>query len=115
MIINYLKIAYTMIQVHSLFSGTTLTSMEEVFTTLFEKPGLKIERITSHGQVSPDNFWYDQPSDEWVILMRGTATLEIETQGSLTMYPGDHLTLPSHTRHRVLKTSPDALWLAVHG
>jgi hypothetical protein len=28
--------------------------------------------------------------------------------------PGDHVILPSHTRHRVLHTSPDALWLAVH-
>jgi hypothetical protein len=24
------------------------------------------------------------------------------------------VTLPSHTRHRVLETSQDALWLAVH-
>jgi cupin 2 domain-containing protein len=103
-----------MIHVHSLFSGIPLTSMEEVFTTLFEKPGLKIERITSHGQASPDGFWYDQPSDEWVLLVRGSATIEWVDQPALTLHPGDHLTIPSHTRHRVVQTSHDALWLAVH-
>ncbi len=103
-----------MIHVQSLFSGTTLSSAEELFTTLFEKPGLKVERIDSQGQASPDGFWYDQPQDEWVVLLRGSARLEIEAQPPLTLHPGDHVTLPSHTRHRVLETSQDALWLAVH-
>jgi len=103
-----------MIHVHSLLSGIPLTSMEEVFTTLFEKPGLKIERITSHGQASPEGFWYDQPSDEWVLLVCGSATIEWVDQPALTLHPGDHVTIPSHTRHRVCQTSHDAVWLAVH-
>ena len=114
MIIHSRKFTFTMIHVHSLFSGTPLTSTEEVFTTLLEKPGLKIERITSHGQASPDGFWYDQPSDEWVLLVRGSATIEVVAQPPLTLHPGDHVMLPSHTRHRVVQTSPDALWLTVH-
>jgi len=114
MILNYLHMSFTSIQVQSLFSEVTLASNEEVFTTLFEKPGLKIESIASYSQVSPDGFWFDQPHDEWVVLVRGSATLEIAAQTPLTLRPGDHVILPSHTRHRVLHTSPDALWIAVH-
>jgi cupin 2 domain-containing protein len=114
MILNYLHMSFTTIQVQSLFSEVSLASNEEFLTTLFEKPGLRIERIISHGQASPEGFWYDQPQDEWVLLIRGSATLEIEARPPLTLQLGDHVTLPSHTRHRVLETSPDALWLAVH-
>ncbi|MCX6853873.1 MAG: cupin domain-containing protein [Verrucomicrobia bacterium] len=103
-----------MIQAQSFYEGIAASSGEEIFTTLFEKAGLKIERIASHGQASPEGFWYDQPQDEWVLLVRGQATLEIQDQPSLALQLGDHVGLPAHTRHRVTETSEDALWLAVH-
>ena len=37
---------------------------------LLERPGLRIERIVSWGQCSPEGFWYDQEEDEWVCLVR---------------------------------------------
>ncbi|MEQ1748738.1 MAG: cupin domain-containing protein [Prosthecobacter sp.] len=103
-----------MLQTTSLFTHLDLDTSEEKFTTLFEKSGVKIERITSHGQATPEGFWYDQPSDEWVMVVRGEAVLEVQDQEPITMHPGDHVTIPRHVRHRVVKTTPDTLWLAVH-
>ncbi len=103
-----------MLQTTSLFTSLDPESSEETYTTLFEKAGVKIERIASHGQASPEDFWYDQPSDEWVMIVRGEAVLEVQDQEPLIMHPGDHLTIPRHVRHRVAETTPDTLWLAVH-
>jgi cupin 2 domain-containing protein len=41
---------------------------EEAFTEILARPGLKIERIISQGQISPPCFWYDQAWNEWVIV-----------------------------------------------
>lgn len=103
-----------MLKADSLFSEMASATGAEVFTTLFEKKGVKIERIDSFGQASPEGFWYDQTQDEWVLLTRGEAVLEIEGQSSLQLSTGDHVLIPAHTRHRVARTSVDALWLAVH-
>jgi cupin 2 domain-containing protein len=103
-----------MLEAQSLFADLASTSTEEVFTTLLEKAGVKVERIDSHGQASPEGFWYDQPQDEWVLLVKGAAVLEIADQPPLTLKAGDHLLIPAHIRHRVASTSADALWLAVH-
>lgn len=103
-----------MLKSHSLFTEIASITGEETFTTLFEKAGIKIERIDSHGQASPEGFWYDQPQDEWVLLVKGAAVLEIADQPPLTLKVGDHVLIPAQIRHRVASTSADALWLAVH-
>lgn len=83
---------------------------EESFTTLHQIPSLRIEairsRLTQPGQL------YDQEEDEWVVLIRGTAMLEIEGNAQL-LKEGDSLFLKRHVRHRVLSTSDDALWIGV--
>ena len=99
----------------NLFSDIPDNSQEELFTTLLEHPGCRIERIISYGQVSPEDFWYDQAWDEWVLLIQGSAELElIDRQVSLS--PGDHILITSGQKHRVSKTDPDqpTIWLAVH-
>ena len=103
-----------MLQTTSLFTHLEPEAAEETFTTLFEKAGVKIERIASHGQASPEGFWYDQPGDEWVMVVRGEAVLEVQDQEPLTMRSGDHVLIPRHVRHRVAKTTSGTLWLAVH-
>lgn len=50
----------------------------EVFELLHERAGLKIERIVSSGQASPPGFWYDNPQEEWVLLLSGSAGLTLE-------------------------------------
>lgn len=103
-----------MLQTRSLFSHLDPEDSEETFTTLFEKADVKIESIASHGQASPDGFWYDQPGDEWVMIVRGEAVLEVQDQAPITMCPGDHVLIPRYVKHRVAKTTSDTLWLAVH-
>lgn len=87
---------------------------EEHFETLLRSAGVRLERIVSHGHASPVDFWYDQPGDEWVLLLQGGAELEIEDQGLVPLQAGDSLLIPAHCRHRVASTGPNTVWLAVH-
>lgn len=92
-------------------------STDEIFETLLEKPGVKIERIISSGQATPAGEWYDQAGDEWVVLLSGSATLMIEGETSpRRLAAGDYLLLPAGCRHRVEWTDPEvkSVWLAVH-
>ena len=99
----------------NLFAGLPRDLPEELFTTLLQVPGTRIERIVSHGHGSPAGFWYDQPEGEWVIVLKGAARLQFE-EGTREMGPGDFINIPAHKKHRVAWTSPDepTVWLAVH-
>lgn len=90
---------------------------DELFDTLLEKDSMRLERIVSRGHATPEGQWYDQPRDEWVTLLRGSAALVIEgREAPIVMAPGDQLLLPAHCRHRVAWTDPnqDTVWLALH-
>ncbi len=92
-------------------------STNEIFETLLEKPGLKLERIISSGQATPEGEWYDQEQDEWVLLLTGSAALLIEGEHAPhRLIPGDYLHLPAHCRHRVEQTDTlvKTVWLALH-
>jgi cupin 2 domain-containing protein len=88
---------------------------EEIFTTLLQAPGVRIERIVSYGHQSPDGFWYDEPTNEWVLVLQGAAKIEFE-DGTVEMGLGDFIDIPAHKKHRVAWTTPDepTIWLAVH-
>jgi cupin 2 domain-containing protein len=64
---------------------------------------------------SPDGFWYDEPTNEWVLVLQGAAKIEFEDE-TLEMRPGDYIDIPAHKKHRVAWTTPDepTIWLAVH-
>jgi cupin 2 domain-containing protein len=90
---------------------------EEIFELLAERPGLRIERIVSTGQTTPEGEWYDQAEDEFVLLVAGAARLRIEGETEdRVLTAGDWLLLPAHSRHRVSWTQaePPTVWLAVH-
>jgi len=103
-----------MIEKQTLSTQSLDAADHETCTTLLEKSGVRIVQITSHGQVSPPDFWYDQEHEEWVTIMRGEATLQIQDQPALTLVTGNHVHLPANCRHRVCHTSQDCIWLAVH-
>ncbi len=73
---------------------------------------MRIERIVSSGSQPAAS--YRQTEDEWVMLVRGQAQMEVEGQ-PIPLQAGSMLSLPAGTEHRVLSTSQDALWLAAHG
>ncbi|MBK5199564.1 MAG: cupin domain-containing protein [Methyloceanibacter sp.] len=84
---------------------------------LLERPGVRIERIVSTGQVTPDGQWYDQVADEWVLVVAGAARLRIEGEDEdRELGEGDWIVLPAHCRHRVTWTreEPPTVWLAIH-
>ena len=48
----------------------------ELFDTLAAGAGsIRVERIVSNGQVTPEGEWYDQDLDEWVVVLEGEARL----------------------------------------
>ncbi len=101
----------------NLFDAWPVDTAQESFQDLLRVPGLRIERIVSHGQCSPPGFWYDQDWDEWVVVLQGEAVLHIEGEAApRTLAPGDHCWLPRACRHRVERTAPSGptVWLAVH-
>lgn len=99
----------------NLFGDTAPSSDGERFDTLLSRQGIRIERIVSHGQASPPGFWYDQPQDEWVVVLQGSAEFEMQGENAIRrLGPGDYLLIPAHCRHRVARTDRPTVWLAVH-
>jgi len=88
---------------------------DEVLDTLLARGGVRIERIVSFGQSSPDGFWYDQAEDEFVALLAGSATLRFADGRIVDLTPGSYVDIPAHCRHRVEATATDkaTVWLAV--
>ena len=88
----------------------------ECVEQLLARPGLRIERIVSHGQASPPGFWYDQAEGEWVLLLAGAARLRFADEAEARpLRPGDCVKIAPHRRHRVDWTDPatPTVWLAV--
>jgi cupin 2 domain-containing protein len=89
---------------------------EELFETLYQKTGVKIERIVSKGHATPSSAWYDQDWDEWVILLQGSAVLQFADDVYYHLKPGDYCLIPAHRKHRVSQTDStiETVWLAIH-
>ena len=102
----------------NLFEDVSAASAgEEAFREIFSRPGLKIERIVSRGQASPPEFWYDQAWNEWVIVLKGSATLQFDDEPfTRAQGEGDYVFIPARKQHRVEWTDPQqpTVWLAVH-
>ncbi len=92
-----------------------MTETGETFTTLLTRPGVRVERIESHGHVTPPCETYDQAGDEWVFIAAGAARLWLEGRGEVSLSTGDHLLIPAHCRHRVTWTDPErtTVWIAL--
>ncbi len=89
------------------------TSDREIIETLLENNNIRIERIISNGDKSPEGFWYDQEEYEFVLLIEGEAELNFKEDGIVNLKKGDWLIIEPHKLHRVEKTSNDAIWLCI--
>lgn len=88
----------------------------EIFEVLAKSDHCKVERIISRGQKSPENFWYDQDENEWVLVLKGRARLRFEQNEELVeLNEGEYLNIPAHCKHHVEWTDPnqETIWLAV--
>ena len=99
----------------NLFADLRQQMPDALITTLLEAANIRIERIVSHGQASPEGFWYDQDQHEWVIVLKGAARLRFE-DGIVEMKPGNFINIPAHQKHRVEWTSPGepTIWMTVY-
>ena len=101
----------------NLFASLPEALPAELIDVIAQSAHVKIERIISTGQATPSGEWYDQRTNEWVVVLRGSAGLRFEDEGETrVLRPGDHVTIAAHRRHRVEWTdaSGPTVWLAVH-
>lgn len=98
----------------NIFDRIPEKASQEIFTELLTAENVRVERIVSFGHISPEGFWYDQPENEWILLLEGWAQLRLEDR-LVELASGDYLNIPSGTKHRVEKTSENGrtVWLAV--
>ncbi len=98
----------------NLFSDLPSEIPDELIETLLQAETVRIERIVSRGHASSPAFWYDQPENEWVVVLGGAARLRFEDD-VIELKPGDYVNIPAHKKHRVDWTTPDepTVWLAV--
>jgi len=90
---------------------TQIPIVEENFDTLLEHKNIKIVRIVSSDRVEPKE--YCQEEDEWVVLLKGSASLQIADKKHL-LHKGESLLIPASTPHTILKVEKGTIWLAVH-
>ena len=103
--------------IENLFHLLPDAKTEEIIETLLENDHLRIERIVSEGQATPPGEWFDQQTDEWVILLKGSAGLLFEDGSKIAvMRQGDYVLIPAHRKHRVEWTdnTQKTVWLAFH-
>lgn len=99
----------------NLFTPLPDARQGEVFTDLLVRPGCRIERIVSQGQVTPPDRPYQQAHDEWVMVLSGAARVQMDGIET-ALAPGDHLFIPADKKHRVTFSDPtqSTVWLAIH-
>ncbi len=89
---------------------------KEVFEELFQNKNIRIERIVSTGQITPEDNWYDSEFNEWIILLEGEAEITFEDGNVEKLQKGSYFCISANRKHRVTYTSsnPQCIWLAVH-
>lgn len=99
----------------NLLSNIPVAIPDEIFEEVHSSTNVRIERIISQGHCSPENDWYDQEENEWVLVVRGEGVLEFEGGEEVRLTAGDYMNIPAHKKHRVTWTDPDkeTIWLAV--
>lgn len=88
----------------------------EVFEIVAQNEKVRIERIISTGQITPEGEWYDSEYNEWILLIQGEAEITFEDGDVRKLAKGDYFYIIANRKHRVSHTSsdPKAIWLAVH-
>ncbi|MBU1217832.1 cupin domain-containing protein [bacterium] len=99
----------------NLFENIPTQLQEELFEEILSSKNVTIERIISKGHSSPKSGWYDQKSNEWVMVLQGEAIIAFENE-EVHLNAGDYCNIPAHTKHKVTWTLPECetVWLAVH-
>jgi len=104
------------VKINNIFKNIPDAIPDELIQKLIVNNNFSVERIISDGHKSPEDFWSDQNSDEFVLLLSGIAELEFKDEMIVYLEPGDYLIIPAHKKHRVNKTDAagKTIWLTIH-
>ena len=99
---------------YNIFDEIPVDKSEERFFEIFKNETIKIEKIVSNGQKSPQNFWYEEEKNEFVLVLEGFAIVEFE-DFEVELKKGDCLNIKAYQKHRVKFTSQTepTIWFAV--
>lgn len=99
---------------YNIFDEIPVDKSEEKFFEIFKDEKIKIEKIVSNGQKSPQDFWYEQEKNEFVLVIEGFAIVEFE-DFEVELKKGDCLNIKAYQKHRVKFTTLDetTIWFAV--
>jgi cupin 2 domain-containing protein len=99
---------------YNIFEQIIVDKKEEIFFEIFKNKTIKVEKIVSNGQKSPENFWYEQDKSEFILLLEGFAILQFENR-EVELKKGDCLNIEAYQKHKVKFTSLDepTIWFAV--
>jgi cupin 2 domain-containing protein len=102
--------------VNNIFANIPQELPQELFEEIISTNVLKIERIVSDGHTTNDREWYDQDTNEWVIVLQGKAIVSFLGEEDILLQVGDYINIPAHKKHRVQWTKHNikTIWLAVH-
>jgi cupin 2 domain-containing protein len=104
-------------EILNILAGLPPALSGEAFETIAKSDSVRIERIVSNGQATPDGEWFNQELDEWILVLAGSAGLQFDgAQEPQHLNAGDYTLIPAGCRHRVAWTDPavSTVWLAVH-
>ena len=101
---------------NNIFSSIPQCLDQELVEILLTNKDVCIERIISKGHTSPDTGWYDQPKNEWVMVLKGEAVIAFQGEPEIRLAAGSYIDIAAHKKHRVSWTDPnnETIWLAVH-
>lgn len=109
------KTSRSPLNMNNLFSSIPDAVEQEIFEDLLTHDHIRIERILSKGQSSPEKGWYDQDEHEWVVVLEGSGILCFEDGREIKLVKGDFVNIPAHQKHKVQWTDPNevTVWLAI--
>ena len=97
----------------NLLDSIPVSSQKEIFETLIKNDTIKIERIVSYGQITPQNYWYNQTQDEFVLIVSGAAKIKYDNETIYHLKENDSLNIPAFQKHQVIYTNNPTVWLAI--
>ena len=77
----------------NIFSNIPAELANEIFEDILITEKLRVERIVSKGQTSPETGWYDQDENEWLIVLSGYGVIEYINGDKVTLKQGDYLNI----------------------
>ncbi|MCE5305183.1 MAG: hypothetical protein ABFD00_00305 [Chloroherpetonaceae bacterium] len=96
-------------------SNIEIKPENEIFEDLINEKSFRIEKITSTGQHTPEGIWLEEQTNEFVLVIQGSAGLKFFDDPKIyDLHNGEWCIISKFTKHRVEYTDNLTIWLTVH-